>query len=633
MKGKLVTASEFSKEELNEIKSKFEALFNEEIEFEVTVDPSLYGGFYANVNNMVYDLSIKSYLDRIQAYVGDDDTYQSNQSIDDIVSAVIGDVQNTEESQKFKQELEDQIGDFKEKYDISKIGIVERVGDGIAFVRGLKDCKYGELLQFENESYGIVMNLEVERVGAVLLNGVINVTEDSMVRHTGEVVSVPVGDALLGRVVNPLGAPIDGKGRILSEKRRPIESPAPQIIERQTVNQPLQTGIMAIDSMIPIGRGQRELIIGDRQTGKTAIAVDTILNQKNTGVICVYVAVAQKASTVAEIVNRLDEYGALDYTVIVTSTASDTATMQYIAPYAGCTIAEEFMHQGKDVLVVYDDLSKHAVAYRTMSLLLRRPPGREAYPGDVFYLHSRLLERAAKLSDDLGGGSMTALPIVETMDGDISSYIPTNVISITDGQIYLEAELFNSGQRPAINVGLSVSRVGGAAQIKAMRRVAGPLRIELAQYRELEVFSQFAADLDKATQDALSNGKRLTQALIQPQYAPLAVEDQVIILCVADAKLLMKVPTESVRQFSAQFLDFFNARHAEVRREILEEGRLSDENAKIIQDSAEEFLQSFNPPSESVGDQRGNMEQAITGSEGDADMKTKNDEEVSGLDK
>jgi len=629
MKGKLVTASEFSKEELREITKKFEALFNEEIDFDISVDPALRGGFYANVNNMVYDLSIKSYLDRIQAYVGDDDTYKSNQSIDDIVSGIVGEVQNAEESRKFKKDLEEQISEFKEKYDISKIGIVERVGDGIAFVRGLKDCKYGELLQFENESYGIVMNLEMERVGAVLLNGVTNVTEDSMVRHTGEVVSVPVGDALLGRVVNPLGAPIDGKGRILSEKRRPIESPAPHIIERQTVNQPLQTGIMAIDSMIPIGRGQRELIIGDRQTGKTAIAVDTILNQKNENVVCIYVAIAQKASTVAEIVNRLDEYGALDYTVVVTSTASDTATMQYIAPYAGCAIAEEFMYQGKDVLVVYDDLSKHAVAYRTMSLLLRRPPGREAYPGDVFYLHSRLLERAAKLSDDLGGGSMTALPIVETMDGDISSYIPTNVISITDGQIYLEAELFNSGQRPAINVGLSVSRVGGSAQIKAMRKVAGPLRIELAQYRELEVFSQFAADLDKATQDALNNGKRLTQALIQPQYEPIAVEDQVIVLCVADAKLLMEIPAESVRKFIEQFLDYFNARHAEIRNDITETGKLSEENAKIIQDSAAEFLQTFNPPAESVSDQHA----TITGGGNNADMMPKSDEEVSGLEK
>lgn len=595
MRGKLVTASSLSQEELNEITKKFDSLFGEKIEFDISVDESLLGGFCATINNMIYDMSVKSYLSRIQNYVGDSDRYDTNQNIDDIIETVNKEEKPLEGKTQFSGELESQIAEYKAKYDISKIGLVERVGDGVVFVRGLEDCKYGELLQFENDSYGIVMNLERDRVGAVLLNGVYDVTENSMVRHTGNVVSVPVGESLLGRVVNPLGMAIDGKGRITSEKRRPIESPAPPIIDRQTVNQPLQTGILAIDSMIPIGRGQRELIIGDRQTGKTAIAVDTIINQKNKGVICVYVAIAQKASTIAEIVNRLDEFGALDYTIVVGSTASDTATMQYIAPYAGCAMAEEFMYAGKDVLVIYDDLSKHAVAYRTMSLLLRRPPGREAYPGDVFYLHSRLLERAAKLSDELGAGSMTALPIIETMDGDISSYIPTNVISITDGQIYLETELFNSGQRPAINVGLSVSRVGGTAQIKAMRKVAGPLRIELAQYRELAIFSQFAADLDKATQDSLNNGRKLTQALIQPQYTPLEVADQVIILCVATNKLLMGVQDREVRRFVEEYLDYFNAKRPMVRDTIQKTGQLSEDDEKEILDSAREFLKTFLP--------------------------------------
>ncbi|MEG1656199.1 MAG: F0F1 ATP synthase subunit alpha [Christensenellaceae bacterium] len=494
--------------------------------------------------------------------------------------------------------MKSKIRQFDLKYDISMIGIVERTGDGVVFVRGLEGCKYGELLQFENAAYGIVMNLEIDRVGAVLLNGVADVVEGSMVRHTGDVVKVPVGEAMLGRVVNPLGIPIDGKGSITTDEYREIEKIAPAIIDRSPVDKPLQTGVMAIDSMIPIGRGQRELIIGDRQTGKTAIAIDTIINQKGSNVKCVYVAIAQKASTIAEIVNRLEEFGALEYTTVVASTASDTAPMQYIAPYAGCAIAEKFMYEGQDVLVVYDDLSKHAVAYRTMSLLLRRPPGREAYPGDVFYLHSRLLERAAKLSDKLGGGSMTALPIIETMEGDISSYIPTNVISITDGQIYLETELFNSGQRPAVNVGLSVSRVGGAAQIKAMRKVAGPLRLELAQYRELAVFSQFASDLDKNTQDSLNNGLKLTRALIQPQYDPYPVENQVILLCMATHKYLMAVDAKDVRRFCAEFLDFINARYSDIKMSIKENGVISDELEKQITDAADEFAHTFAATSE-----------------------------------
>lgn len=598
LKGKLVCASEFTDEELTEITTKFEKLFDSKIDFKIEVDTSLLGGFCATVNNMIYDLSVKSYLDRMQEYIGENAAAVSNEQIDDIVAALKNGVDSTLSSVGVGNELKSKIRQFDLKYDISMIGIVERTGDGVVFVRGLEGCKYGELLQFENAAYGIVMNLEIDRVGAVLLNGVADVVEGSMVRHTGDVVKVPVGEAMLGRVVNPLGIPIDGKGSITTDEYREIEKIAPAIIDRSPVDKPLQTGVMAIDSMIPIGRGQRELIIGDRQTGKTAIAIDTIINQKGSNVKCVYVAIAQKASTIAEIVNRLEEFGALEYTTVVASTASDTAPMQYIAPYAGCAIAEKFMYEGQDVLVVYDDLSKHAVAYRTMSLLLRRPPGREAYPGDVFYLHSRLLERAAKLSDKLGGGSMTALPIIETMEGDISSYIPTNVISITDGQIYLETELFNSGQRPAVNVGLSVSRVGGAAQIKAMRKVAGPLRLELAQYRELAVFSQFASDLDKNTQDSLNNGLKLTRALIQPQYDPYPVENQVILLCMATHKYLMAVDAKDVRRFCAEFLDFINARYSDIKMSIKENGVISDELEKQITDAADEFAHTFAATSE-----------------------------------
>ncbi|MEG0251644.1 MAG: F0F1 ATP synthase subunit alpha [Christensenellaceae bacterium] len=598
LKGKLVCASEFTAEELTEITTKFEKLFDSKIDFKIEVDTSLLGGFCATVNNMIYDLSVKSYLDRMQEYIGENAAAVSNEQIDDIVAALKNGVDSTLSSVGVGNELKSKIRQFDLKYDISMIGIVERTGDGVVFVRGLEGCKYGELLQFENAAYGIVMNLEIDHVGAVLLNGVADVVEGSMVRHTGDVVKVPVGEAMLGRVVNPLGIPIDGKGSITTDEYREIEKIAPAIIDRSPVDKPLQTGVMAIDSMIPIGRGQRELIIGDRQTGKTAIAIDTIINQKGSNVKCVYVAIAQKASTIAEIVNRLEEFGALEYTTVVASTASDTAPMQYIAPYAGCAIAEKFMYEGQDVLVVYDDLSKHAVAYRTMSLLLRRPPGREAYPGDVFYLHSRLLERAAKLSDKLGGGSMTALPIIETMEGDISSYIPTNVISITDGQIYLETELFNSGQRPAVNVGLSVSRVGGAAQIKAMRKVAGPLRLELAQYRELAVFSQFASDLDKNTQDSLNNGLKLTRALIQPQYDPYPVENQVILLCMATHKYLMAVDAKDVRRFCAEFLDFINARYSDIKMSIKENGVISDELEKQITDAADEFAHTFAATSE-----------------------------------
>ncbi len=594
LKGLLQAPTNFSQEELSKVQEKFEKMLNAEIEFELEIDSSLYGGFRAVIDNVVYDLSIKSYLNRMHNYMQEGlETENLSEQIDKTVKNMKADVAKSLVVENIDKEIAAKVEDFAIPYDISMVGIVERTGDGVAFVRGLDDCKYGELLKFENDAYGIVMNLELERVGVVLLNGIANVSEGSMVRHTGSVVRVPVGESLLGRVINPLGQPLDDKGIINTEEFRNIEEPAPSIIERQTVNTPLQTGIMAIDSMIPIGRGQRELIIGDRQTGKTSIAIDTIINQKGKNVYCVYVAIAQKASTVAEIVNRLEEFGALEYTTVVVSTASDTAPMQYIAPYAGCSIAEKFMYEGKDVLVVYDDLSKHAVAYRTMSLLLRRPPGREAYPGDVFYLHSRLLERAAKLSDKLGGGSMTALPIVETMDGDISSYIPTNVISITDGQIYLETELFNSGQRPAINVGLSVSRVGGSAQIKCMRKVSGSLRLDLAQYRELAMFSQFASDLDKATRDVLANGERLTQTLIQPQYYPYSIQDQIVLLLMSTNKVLMDIPVKEVKAFNEGFISYVAAKCFVILEDIKEKGVLSEEQEETILKAAQEYKVQF----------------------------------------
>ena len=445
--------------------------------------------------------------------------------------------------------IKEQIKKYSTELEVSDVGTVIQVADGIARVHGLENAMQGELLEFPNDIFGMVLNLEEDNVGAVLLGDSKNINEGDTVKTTGRVVEVPVGDAMLGRVVNALGQPIDGKGPIVTDRYRQIERVASGVISRKSVDTPLQTGIKAIDAMVPIGRGQRELIIGDRQTGKTAIAIDTIINQKGQGVNCIYVAIGQKASTVASIVKTLEEYGAMSYTTVVVSTASELAPLQYIAPYSGCAIGEEWMEEGKDVLVVYDDLSKHATAYRTLSLLLRRPPGREAYPGDVFYLHSRLLERAARLSDELGGGSLTALPIIETQAGDVSAYIPTNVISITDGQIYLETEMFNSGFRPAVNAGLSVSRVGGAAQIKAIKKIAAPIRVELAQYRELAAFSQFGSELDADTKEKLAQGERIKEVLKQPQYKPMPVEYQVIIIYVATNKYLLDVDTADVQRF------------------------------------------------------------------------------------
>ena len=464
------------------------------------------------------------------------------------------------------------------------------VGDGIARASGLINCMAGELLEFEDGSFGMAQNLEENSVSIVLFGEDSGIGEGQTVKRTGKVVSVPVGEAMIGRVVNALGQPIDGAGPVVTSEYRAIESPAPGICERQGVNQPLQTGIKAIDSMVPIGRGQRELIIGDRQTGKTSIAVDTILNQKGQDVICIYVAIGQKASTVSQIVTTLSKHGAMDYSIVVSASASDLASLQYIAPYAGTAIAEHFMHQGKDVLIVYDDLSKHAVAYRAISLLLDRPPGREAYPGDVFYLHSRLLERSCRLSDELGGGSITALPIIETQAGDVSAYIPTNVISITDGQIFLESELFFSGVRPAVNVGLSVSRVGGAAQTKIMKKVAGNLRIDLAQYRELEVFTQFSSDLDDGTKATLNYGSHLIELLKQPLYHPMALHKQILLLFAAGHKMLNDVPVKELKAETEEMTAFFEQKYPETVKKIDEGKVLTDDIAKEIQEAIEAYL-------------------------------------------
>ena len=478
--------------------------------------------------------------------------------------------------------IKEQIKQYSTKLETSDIGTVIQVADGIARIHGLEKAMQGELLAFPGEVYGMVLNLEEDNVGAVLLGDRKNINEGDIVKTTGRVVEVPVGDQLTGRVVNSLGQPIDNKGPIETDKYRPIERVASGVISRKSVDTPIQTGIKAIDAMVPIGRGQRELIIGDRQTGKTAIAIDTIINQKGQGVHCIYVAIGQKASTVANIVKTLEEFGAMDYTTIVASTASELAPLQYIAPYAGCAIGEEWMERGEDVLVVYDDLSKHATAYRTLSLLLRRPPGREAYPGDVFYLHSRLLERAARLSDELGGGSLTALPIIETQAGDVSAYIPTNVISITDGQIYLETEMFNAGFRPAINAGLSVSRVGGSAQIKAMKKIAGPIRTDLAQYRELAAFAQFGSELDDDTKERLDQGERIREILKQPQYQPLPVEKQVAIIYAAVKKHLLDLPVDQILDFQKELFELIDTKYPEIFTSIAE--------TKVMDDATEEKL-------------------------------------------
>lgn len=577
IEGKLKSAVELDTATVAAIKKRFEFLVHDEIVLKTEICPELLGGFVVVLGDKVYDRSVSAHLDDISKYITDTQSIFAHEKQNGLDFKVSG------ESTKKR------IDEYKPKFRLNEIGTVKYSGDGIAHVAGLDGCKYGELLEFENNCFGIVMNLSKDLLGAVLLGNVTGVRAGSNVRNTGSVVQVPVGDALIGRVINPLGLPLDGRGKIAAEGHRPIEAQAPHIFDREDVGEPLETGIMFIDSMIPIGKGQRELIIGDRQTGKTAIAIDTILNQHDKNVLCVYVAIGQKASTVSGIIKILETEGALSYTVVVASTSSDAPAMQYIAPYAGCAIAEEFMYSGKDVLIVYDDLSKHAVAYRTMSLLLRRPPGREAYPGDVFYLHSRLLERAARLSKKHGGGSMTALPIIETMSGDISAYIPTNVISITDGQIFLESELFNAGIRPAVNVGLSVSRVGGNAQLKAMRKVAGRLRLDLAQYRELAVFARFASDLDKTTRETLEQGARLTESLKQAQYAPYPMASQVIILHAAVNKHLLKMPKEHVSAFCREYLEYVDTRYPDIRIVIDRTGDLWDDAIKTLDKAAHNF--------------------------------------------
>ena len=497
--------------------------------------------------------------------------------------------------------IKEEIENYESKLETVGVGTVLDIGDGIAHVYGLEDAMSNELLEFPNGVYGMALNLEEDNVGCVLLGSETKIKEGDTVKRTGRVVEVPVGEEMLGRVVNSLGQPLDGKGQINSDTYRPVEYKAPGVIKRQPVETPLQTGLKAVDSMIPIGRGQRELIIGDRQTGKTAIAIDTIINQRDNDVKCVYVAIGQKASDVAQIREKLTEYGAMDYTTIVTASASDPAPLRYLAPYAGCAIGEHFMYENDgDVLVVYDDLSKHAEAYRAMSLLLRRPPGREAYPGDVFYLHSRLLERAAKLNDNEGGGSLTALPIIETKAGDVSAYIPTNVISITDGQIYLESELFYSGVRPAINVGISVSRVGGDAQIKAMKDVAGTLRLDLSQYRELEAFAQFGSDLDESTQQKLNRGERIVESLKQAENSPMVIQDQVISIYAVVNGYLDDIPVDNVGRFEDELLSFMNSNYPEVGDKIVEEGKLTDELEAELEEGIEDFKETFSVKKKSI---------------------------------
>ena len=568
LKGKLYTPASPDARQLELIRSSFAQRLGDEVELETIVDPSLIGGVRVEIDGRVYDGSIQNRLTLKQ----------------DIQPEADDDVPDTLEAR-----LERMHG-FKNRAEVLPVGYVTSVGDGIAHVSGLNGCRNNELLRFDGGRFGIAFNLERDSVGVIMLDKTRGILEGSRVDGTGRIVSVPVGERLLGRVVDPLGRAIDGKEPIRAKTFRPIETEAPPIIERGAVKQPLQTGYMAIDAMVPVGRGQRELIIGDRQTGKTAIAVDTIINQKNTGVVCIYVAIGQKASTIASVKKTLEDNGAMEYTTIVAATASDSAPMQYIAPYAGCAMAEEFMYAGRDALIVYDDLSKHAVAYRAISLLLRRPPGREAYPGDGFYLHSRLLERAAKLSANMGGGSMTALPIIETMAGDISAYIPTNVISITDGQIFLESELFNAGVRPAVNGGLSVSRVGGNAQTKAMRKVAGQLRLDLAQYRELSVFAQFGSDLDTATRDLLTQGEKLTELLKQDQYAPMPMEEQAVLLYVMTRGLAMDVDVKGIRQFKKDFIDFVRKEYPQILLRIAQSGELDADDEDSLTAAAAEYF-------------------------------------------
>lgn len=585
--GVLWSAYPLKQEDIEKIENRFSELLGKKVRLHVKIKPEIIGGIVITIDGKEYDGSILGQLNRMKSHLlGLDKCDTANLGISIQAGENI-------EIKSVVEYLQSRFREFDQETGIKDIGRVIRSGDGVVLADGLDNCKYGELLQFENGAFGIAFNLERDTVGIVLLNNQNTVTEGTTVYSTGRVVQVPVGEGLLGRVVNPLGQPLDGKGNIHAACYREIEQKAPGIYDREAVNKPLQTGLLAIDSMIPIGRGQRQLIIGDRQTGKTAIALDTIINQKEKDVICVYVAIGQKASTVSQVINILRETGAMDYTIVVSATASDSAPMQYIAPYTGCAMAEYFMYNGKDVLIVYDDLTKHAIAYRTLSLLLRRPPGREAYPGDVFYLHSRLLERSAKLRKEKGGGSLTALPIVETQAGDISGYIPTNIISITDGQLFLEDELFFAGIRPAVNVGLSVSRVGKAAQTKAMARVSGTLRLELAQYRELQVFSQFSSELDQSTQELLAQGERITEILKQEQYHPIDMAHQVIILYAATQKLLLDIPVSKVRDFKRQFIEYIDRYHMDLVDTIRKKEDITQDEMARIREVVTDFKENF----------------------------------------
>ena len=571
----VTTAKRLSAAEYQSISVILTEKLGREIFLNKKVDPSILGGIIVQVGDKVFDASALRKLKKMEV-------------------ALNGiDVQEYTKPEALGDALSNKLENYNVDADLEEVGIVEKIGDGIATVIGMKNAMAGELVELPHNVSGMVLNLNPDSVGIVLMGGETKIKEGDVVRRTGRIMEVPVGENLLGRVVSAIGDPIDGKGEIAAAERRPVESPAHGIADRKSVDTPLQTGIKCIDALVPIGRGQRELIIGDRGTGKTAVAIDTIINQKGLGVICIYVAIGQKASNIARIVRTLEQHGAMEYTIIVAATAADSAPLQYLAPYAGVTMAEYFMDQGKDVLCVYDDLSKHAVAYRAMSLLLRRPPGREAYPGDVFYLHSRLLERAAKLNDELKGGSITALPIIETLAGDVGGFIPTNVISITDGQIFLESELFYSGIRPAINSGLSVSRVGGAAQIKAMKQVAGTLRLDLAQFRELAAFAQFASDLDKATKAQLDRGQRLTEVLKQGQYSPLSVEKQVMAIYLGTKGYLDDVAVKDVTRCEKEFLDFMEANHPEVGGDIIKTKKITDENEEALKKAIAEFKETF----------------------------------------
>ncbi|MBQ8417336.1 MAG: F0F1 ATP synthase subunit alpha [Phascolarctobacterium sp.] len=576
---KVTTAKKLTVDEYQSISAILTEKLGREIFLNKKVDPSILGGIIVQVGDKVYDASALRKLKKMEVVMNGIDIHDyaldKPEAMADAISA--------------------KLENYNVDADLEEVGIVEKIGDGIATVIGMKNAMAGELVELPHGVSGMVQNLNQDSVGIVLMGGETAIKEGDLVRRTGRIMEVPVGEALLGRVVSAIGAPIDGKGAIAAAEYRPVESPAHGIADRQSVDTPLQTGIKCIDALVPIGRGQRELIIGDRGTGKTAVAIDTIINQKGLGVICIYVAIGQKASNIARIVRTLEQHGAMEYTIIVAATAADSAPLQFLAPYSGVTMAEYFMDQGKDVLCVYDDLSKHAVAYRAMSLLLRRPPGREAYPGDVFYLHSRLLERAAKLNSiaPLKGGSVTALPIIETLAGDVGGFIPTNVISITDGQIFLESELFYSGIRPAINSGLSVSRVGGSAQIKAMKSVAGTLRLDLAQYRELAAFAQFASDLDKATKAQLDRGQRLTELLKQGQYCPLPVEKQVMAIYLGTKGYLDDVAVKDVTRCEKEFLEFMESNHPEVGADIKNTKKISDENEEALKNAIAEFKETF----------------------------------------